>query len=33
MRAIVWYQHVYNPGSTDSRYAIIKKALELVVKL
>jgi len=28
MRAICWYQHTYKPGSTDSRYSVISKALD-----
>lgn len=27
MRAIMWYQHIYRPGSTDSRPAVIIKAI------
>lgn len=27
MRAIVWYQHIHKPGSTDSRPAVVLKAI------
>ena len=27
LRAIIWYQHVYRPGSTDSRPGIILPAI------
>lgn len=33
MRAIMWYQHVYKPGSTDSRPGIILNAISKTLNL